>query len=234
LSARNELRSILAPYGGEFLGTFALLFAGTGAVVINDASGGAIGHVGIAVTFGLIVMTMIYAVGDLSGAHLNPAVSVGFWLAGQLPLGKALGYVVAQVAGATAASALLRVLYPEHVTLGATLPALPLVSAFLFEVLLTFFLMFVIIHVSVGAKEMGLMAGVAVGGMVCLAAIFGGPATGASMNPARSLAPALVAAQWRGGWIYLTAPFIGSILAVWSCRLLRSPGCCGPDQGSCD
>jgi aquaporin Z len=101
-------------------------------------------------------------------------------------------------------------------------------------VLLTFLLMFVIIHVSVGAKEKGLMAGVAVGGMVCLAAIFGGPATGASMNPARSLAPALVAGQWRGWWIYMTAPFIGSALAVLSCRLLRSPGCCGPDQGSCD
>jgi aquaporin Z len=234
MSAWEELQQSMAPYGGEFLGTFALLFAGTGAVVINDASGGSITQVGIAITFGLIVMTMIYAVGDLSGAHLNPAVSVGFWLSGQLSLRTAVGYVVAQVAGGISASAMLRAVFPEHTTLGATLPNLAPFGAFAFEVLLTFFLMFVIIHVSVGAKEKGLMAGVAVGGMVCLSAMYGGPATGASMNPARSLAPALVAGQWRGWWIYVTAPFIGSALAVLSCRLLRYPGCCGSDQESCN
>jgi aquaporin Z len=233
VSVRGDARPTLAPYGGELLGTFGLLFAGTGSIVINDASGGVITHVGIAVTFGLIVMTMIYAVGDLSGAHLNPAVSIGFWLSGQLSLKKALGYALAQIFGAVLASAALRVVYPNHTTLGATLPALPLVSAFGFEVLLTFLLMFVIIHVSVGAKEKGLMAGVAVGGIVCLSAMFGGPATGASMNPARSLAPALVAGEWRGLWIYMTAPFVGSTLAVLSCRLLRYPGCCGLDSGSC-
>jgi aquaporin Z len=177
---------------------------------------------------------MIYAVGDISGAHLNPAVSVGFWLAGRLPGGQVLPFIASQILGALSASALLRVIFPQHPTLGATLPALPAVSAFVFEVVLTFLLMFVIIHVSVGAKEKGLMAGVAVGGTVGLAATFAGPATGASMNPARSLAPALLSGTLDGLWIYVTAPFIGAALAVLSCRLLRQEGCCIPDQEACE
>jgi aquaporin Z len=219
-------RLAFGPYVGEFLGTFALLFAGTGAIVVNDVSGGTITHVGIALTFGLIVMTMIYAVGDISGAHLNPAVSIGFWLAGRLPLQQALLYGASQILGALAASGLLCLLFPLHPTLGATLPAMNALQAFVFEVVLSFFLMFVIIHVSVGAKEKGLMAGVAVGGTVGLEAMFAGPVTGASMNPVRSLAPALISGRLGGLWVYLTAPFIGTALAVASCRLLRQAGCC--------
>jgi aquaporin Z len=208
------------------LGTFALIFAGTGAIIVNDVSGGVIGHAGIALTFGLIVMTMIYAVGDLSGAHLNPAVSFGFWIARRLPLREVGLYSLSQLAGALAASLLWRALYPEHPTLGATLPAVRAVKAFGLEIVLTFFLMFVIIHVSSGAKERGLMAGVAVGGMVALAAIFAGPLTGASMNPVRSLAPALVSGNLKQVWIYLIAPFIGAGLAILSCRLMRTADCC--------
>jgi aquaporin Z len=211
---------------GEFLGTFALVFAGTGAIIVNDMSSGVIGHAGIALTFGLIVMTMIYAVGDVSGAHLNPAVSVGFWFAKRLPLREVGLYGLSQLGGALAASFAWRVLYPEHPTLGATLPVVTAAKAFAMEVVLAFFLMFVIIHVAVGAKERGLMAGVAVGGVVALAAMFAGPLTGASMNPARSLAPALVSGNLNEVWIYLSAPFLGAGLAILSCRLMRTEECC--------
>ena len=214
-------------YLGEFLGTFALVFAGTGAIVINDASGGAITHVGIALTFGLVVMAMIYAVGDISGAHLNPAVTIAFWAARRLPANLIPGYVVSQCVGALAASGVVLFLYPDHATLGATLPSLSVAKAFVVEVILTFILMFVIIHVAVGAKEVGLMAGVAVGATVALEAMFAGPATGASMNPARSLGPALMSGQVDTLWLYLVAPVIGSTLAIGTCRLMRDETCCG-------
>jgi len=212
-------------YLGEFLGTFALVFAGTGAIIVNDVSGGVIGHTGIALTLGLIVMTMIYAVGDVSGAHLNPAVSAGFWLARRLPLRELGLYALSQLAGAMAVSLLWKALYPEHPTLGATLPAVAVAKAFILEVVLTFLLMFVIIHVAVGTKERGLMAGVAVGGMVALAGIFAGLITGASMNPARSLAPALVSGNMGQLWIYLIAPVLGACLAILSCRMMRTTDC---------
>lgn len=212
----------------EFLGTFALVFAGTGAIIINDMFGGVITHPGIAITFGLIVMAMIYAVGDISGAHLNPAVTVGFWLAARLPGRHIPRYVISQFLGAFAGSLLLKLIFPQHPTLGSTLPAINLVGAFVFEIVLTFFLMFVIIHVATGAKEKGLMAGVAIGATVALAAMFAGPATGASMNPARSLAPAVFSGTFTHLWIYLTAPFIGSALAIFLCRSMDYEGCC-PD-----
>ena len=216
----------MSRYFGEFLGTFALVWAGTGAIIANDVSAGVIGHAGVALTFGLIVMTMIYALGDISGAHFNPAVSLGFWLARRLPLREVGLYSLSQGAGALVASLAWKVVYPEHPTLGATVPSLAATKAFVLEVVLTFLLMFVIIHVAVGAKERGLMAGVAVGGIVALEAMFAGPITGASMNPVRSLAPALVSGNLGQVWIYLTAPFLGAILAVPSCRLLRDEGCC--------
>jgi aquaporin NIP len=210
----------------EFLGTFGLVFAGTGAIVINDQFGGVITHPGIAISFGLIVMAMIYAVGDISGAHLNPAVTVGFWLAARLPAKNIPGYVISQIMGALAGSLLLKLVFPQHDTLGSTLPAISLIGAFAFEVILTFFLMFVIIHVATGAKEKGLMAGVAIGATVALAAMFAGPVTGASMNPARSLAPAMFSGNFTHLWIYLTAPFIGSVLAIFLCRSMNYEGCC--------
>ena len=224
----------MSRYSGEFLGTFALVFAGTGAIVVNQEYGGVITHVGVALVFGLVVMTMIYAVGDVSGAHLNPAVTVGFWVAGRLSLHRVWPYMASQVAGALVASLLIKFLYPTNQLLGATIPTVLVPKAFLVEVILTFFLMFVIIHVAVGAKERGLMAGIAVGGFVALAALFAGPITGASMNPARSLAPALASGHLEYLWLYLTAPFIGAALAIYSCRLIRTKDCCrveGPVTG---
>ena len=207
-------------YLSEFIGTFALVFAGTGAIIINDQNDGVISHVGVAIAFGLVIMVMIYAVGDISGAHFNPAVSLGFWVAGRFPLREVGFYTASQVLGGVLASSLLAYLLPAHATMGATIPTIPPFKAFLMEFVLTFFLMFVIIHVATGSKEQGTMAGIAIGGTVLLCAMFAGPVTGASMNPARSLAPALVSMTWDGLWLYLTAPFLGAILAVYSWQYL--------------
>ncbi|MDX1650103.1 MAG: aquaporin [Myxococcota bacterium] len=210
----------------EAIGTFALVLVGTGAIVVDDHTGGALGVVGVALAFGLVVTAMIHAVGDVSGAHLNPAVSVGFWLAGRLP-GRRLGpYVTSQLVGAGAASVLLRLAFPAHPTLGATVAAVPAPVAVGVEGVLTFLLMFVILGVSTGAKEKGILAGVAVGATVALGALVGGPLTGASMNPARSLGPALVSGTLGGAWLYVLAPLLGAALAVGGCRGVREPGCC--------
>jgi len=171
-------------------------------------------------------MTMIQSLGDVSGAHLNPAVSFGFWLARRLPGRELGGYVASQALGALGASLAVRALFPEHPTLGATLPTGAVAQSFLLEGLLSFFLMFVILGVSTGAKEKGLLAGVAVGGIVGLGALVGGPISGGSLNPARSLAPALVSGSLASLWIYLSAPPLGAALAVLTCRCVREPGCC--------
>lgn len=213
-------------YIAELIGTFALVFTGTGAIIINDISGGLISHVGIALTFGLIVMSMIYSLGDISGAHINPVVTLGFWVAGRLPRHKIGPYILSQCLGAVLASATLFILFPEHITLGATLPAGSIGQTFILEIILTFFLMFVILNVSTGAKEKGLMAGTAIGATVALAAIFAGPISGASMNPARSLGPALVSGQISELWIYILAPLIGAYLAIVCCRCVQESGCC--------
>lgn len=211
----------------EFLGAFGLVFAGTGAIVINATTGGAIGHAGIALTFGLIVMSMIYTFGDISGAHLNPAVTTAFAAAGRLAWKEVPGYAAAQLGGAIAASGLLKILFPNDSTLGATLPRnLPMQSLVL-EIVLTFLLMLVILSVSTGAKEKGITAGVAIGGVIALEAMFAGPICGASMNPARSLAPALVSGQWQHFWVYLIGPTVGALLAIPACKIVRNPGCCG-------
>jgi aquaporin NIP len=210
----------------EMLGTFGLVFAGTGAIVIDQVSGGAVTHVGIALTFGLIVLAMIYTFGDVSGAHLNPAVTAGFWVAGRLPGRDVFPYIISQVIGAVLASAVLRVLFPRNQLLGATMPAGPDMQSFILEFILTFFLMLTILNVSTGAKEKGITAGIAVGAVIALEAMFAGPICGASMNPARSFAPAMVAGQVEHLWIYLTAPFIGACLAVFACRGCQDPACC--------
>ena len=220
-------------YLAELLGTFTLVFAGTGAIIINDVSGGAVSHVGIALTFGLVVMAMIYTLGDISGAHLNPAVSFGFWIAGRFPGRKVAPYVVSQCLGALLASGLLRFLFPQHSTLGATLPAGTFFQSFVLEIVLTFFLMFVIINVSIDAKEKGLMAGVAIGAMVGLEAMFAGAITGASMNPARSIAPAVVSGHSGALWIYISAPLIGAYLGVLGCRCIQAKGCCEKLKEQC-
>jgi aquaporin NIP len=216
----------------ELFGTFALVFAGTGAIVVNAASGGQVTHVGVALTFGLVVLAMVYAVGDVSGAHLNPAVTVGFAVAGRFPVREIAPYVLAQCAGALLASGSLRFLFPDHPNLGATLPAGTASQSFVFEVVLTLLLMFVALSVATGAKERGLMAGVAVGGVVALEALFAGPVCGASMNPARSLAPAAVSGHVEHLWVYLAAPVAGALCAVPLCGAIHGPGCCRPTGGA--
>jgi aquaporin NIP len=211
----------------EFIGTFSLVFAGTGAIVINDVSGGAVSHVGIAMTFGLVVMAMIYALGDISGAHLNPAVTLGFFAARRLESSLVVPYVLSQFSGAVSASVVLLLLFPQHATLGGTMPAGPSAQSFALEGILTCLLMFVILGVSTGEKEKGITAGIAVGSVVGLEALFAGPISGASMNPARSLAPALVSGHLGGLWIYFVAPVLGALVAVLGCRCVREEGCCG-------
>jgi aquaporin NIP len=210
----------------EFIGTFALVFAGTGAIIINDVSGGAVSHVGIGLTFGLVVLAMIYTLGDISGAHLNPAVSLGFLAARRFPLHCVIPYILSQCAGAFAASGILLFLFPKNAALGATLPAGSAMQSFVLELILTAILMFVILNVSIGAAEKGITAGIAVGAVIGLEAIFAGPICGASMNPARSLAPAVVSQHLSCLWIYLLAPTAGALLAVVGCRCVREEGCC--------
>lgn len=210
----------------EILGTFALVFAGTGAIVINDFSGGAITHVGIALTFGLIVLAMVYTVGDVSGAHLNPAVTIGFWAARRMRGREVLPYMASQFIGAILASGLLRSLFPENKLLGATMPAGSEMQSFVLETVLTFFLMLTILNVSTGSKEKGVTAGIAVGSVIALEAMFAGPVSGASMNPARSLAPALVSGHFEHLWIYLIAPPLGAVAAMFACRGIREKDCC--------
>ena len=208
----------------EALGTFALLFTGCGAIVINQETGGtAVTHVGVALTFGLIVLALIYAFGDVSGAHFNPAVTLGFVAAGRFPLSAVPGYVVAQLAGAVTACGLLRLLFPANARLGATVPAGTPQQSFILELVLTFLLMLVILNVSTGGKEKGITAGIAVGAVIGLEALFAGPICGASMNPVRSFAPALVSGQFQHLWLYLVAPTLGALLAVPACRLVRGP-----------
>lgn len=207
----------------EAFGTFCLVFAGTGAIIVNQVSGGTVTHVGVSMTFGLVVMAMIYGLGDISGAHLNPAVTTGFWLARRFPGRDIPGYLLAQALGAFAASGLLRLLFPTHETLGATVPAGPAWQSFVLEVVLTFILMAVILAVSSGPKEKGLMAGIAVGGVIGLEALFAGPISGASMNPIRSVAPAAVSGHMGTVWIYIAAPALGAALAVPFHRVIASP-----------
>ncbi|MBI5236983.1 MAG: aquaporin [Deltaproteobacteria bacterium] len=214
-------------YIAEFLGTFALVFAGTGAIIINDFTGGEISHVGVSLTFGLVVMSVIYAIGDISGAHLNPAVTFGFWAARRLPGRIVLPYIVSQCSGAISASITLKFLFAGHPTLGASLPAGPVLQSLVLEVILTWLLMFVILNVSTGSKEKGLMAGIAIGSVVGFEALFAGPISGASMNPARSLAPALFTGHLNLVWPYTVAHITGAYLAVLCCACVREKGCCG-------
>jgi aquaporin NIP len=208
----------------ETIGTFALVFAGTSAIVVNVD--GAVSHVGVAFTFGLIVFAMIAAIGDVSGAHLNPAVTIAFWFGRRFPAREVLPYVAAQCLGALLASATVRLLFPTSETLGATLPAGTLLQSWIMEFLLTAGLMFVILGVSTGASEKGITAGLAIGATVALEALFAGPVRGASMNPARSLAPAIMSGHLAALWIYLTAPIAGALLAVFGCCAVREEGCC--------
>ncbi|MDB6171875.1 MAG: family channel protein [Chthoniobacteraceae bacterium] len=213
----------------EFLGTFALVFAGTGAIVIDHATGGTITHAGIALTFGLIVMVMIYTLGDVSGAHFNPAVTTGFALARRFPWKSVPAYLAAQLLGAFFATGLLHLLFPTDATLGATLPAGSPMQSLILEIVLTFLLMVVILSVSTGAKEKGITAGIAVGAVIALEAMFAGPICGASMNPARSLSPAVISGHLEHLWVYFAGPLLGVLLAVPACCAIREADCCSAE-----
>jgi aquaporin Z len=216
-----EFAVMLRKFLAEFLGTFAMVFAGTGAIVINAESGGAITHLGVALTFGLIVLVMIYSLGDVSGAHMNPAVTLAFAVAGLFPFAAVLIYLAAQFSGALLASLTLHLLFPQNINLGATLPAGPPMQSFVLEVILSGILMFVILNVSHGAKEKGITAGIVVGAVIALEALFAGPICGASMNPARSLGPAIVSGHLEHLWIYLVAPVLGMLVAIPLFRVVR-------------
>ena len=208
-------------YIAELIGTFALVFCGTGAIVIDQQTNGQVGHIGIAITFGLIVTAMIYAFGDKSGAHFNPAVTIAFSLATLFPKKEILPYVIAQIIGAFIASGLLALLFPDNINLGATIPSGSNLQSFILEIVLTFILMLVILFTSQGSKETGTMAGIAIGGVVLLEAMFAGPICGASMNPARSLSPAIVSGNVATLWIYLIAPVLGAAFAAFSWEFLE-------------
>ncbi len=212
----------------ELIGTFAMVFCGCGAMTINEITGGSITHVGVAITWGLIVMAMIYAFGEIYGAHFNPAVTVAFAFAKKFEWKHVPRYLLFQTAGAFIAIGILWVLFPESHSYGHTYPAEGFTPwrAFILELLLTFFLMVVIINVSTGSKEIGTMAAIAIGALILLEAMFAGPMTKASMNPARSLAPAVISGNLQHLWLYITAPFIGALLAVMSCKLVKDDQCC--------
>ena len=214
----------------ELIGTFALVFAGCGAIMV-DARTGQLGHVGVAITFGLVIMVMIYAFGHVSGAHFNPAVTFAFALTRHFPWPQACLYWAAQIAGALIAAALLRASLGDVASVGATLPSGSDGQTFLWEVVLTFFLMLVIMAVATDTRAVGEAAAIAIGGTVGLDAMFGGPVSGASMNPARSLGPALVSGDTSALWVYLTAPLLGAALGAVAYQLVRgdsrTPGTSG-------
>lgn len=208
--------------GAELVGTFALVTAGCGAIVV-DSIGGALTHVGVALTFGLIISVMISATGHLSGAHFNPAVTVAFALTRHFAWRDVPVYVGSQLAGATAGALTLRTLFGQAANLGATLPSGSVLQSFGLEILLTAVLMFVIISVATDTRAVGQMAALAIGGTVALDALWGGPISGASMNPARSIGPALIAGVWRDQWLYVVAPLLGAALGAFGYQALRSP-----------
>ena len=206
----------------EAIGAFALVFAGCGAIVTDAEYPGTLGTVGIALVFGLVIMAMVYATGHLSGAHLNPAVTLAFTLTRHLPAREAISYIVAQLLGALAAAALLLAIWPsEPAALGTTLPSVGVGSAFAYEAILTAFLMFTIMAVATDTRAVGAGAAIAIGGVIGLDALFGGPVTGASMNPARSIAPALLTGTFHDLWIYIAAPILGAALGALAYQAVR-------------
>ncbi len=208
----------------EGLAAFALVFAGCGAIITDAIGDGALGTVGVALVFGLVVMAMIYATGHLSGAHINPAVTIAFTLTRHFPGRDAIAYIAAQLAGATVAALVLLWAWPEApADLGATVPSIEVGTALLYEALMTAMLMFVIISVATDTRAVGAGAAIAIGGTVALDAIFGGPLTGASMNPARSFGPAVASGTWTDFWIYLVGPIAGALLGALAYQLVRTP-----------
>ncbi|MGH2841317.1 MAG: MIP family channel protein, partial [Solirubrobacteraceae bacterium] len=208
----------------EGLAAFALVFAGCGAIVTDATRDGALGATGVAAVFGLVIMVMIYATGHLSGAHINPAVTIAFALTRHFPLRDAVAYIGAQLAGATAGALLLLAAWTDKpAALGATIPSIDTGTALLYEIVLTALLMFVIVAVATDTRAVGAAAAIAIGGTVALDALFGGPLTGASMNPARSFGPALAAGEWTDFWIYVVGPVTGAALGAGAYQFIRTP-----------
>ncbi len=206
----------------EGLAAFALVFAGCGAIIADAEYEGSLGTIGVALVFGLVIMAMVYATGHLSGAHINPAVTIAFTLTRHFPARDAVGYVVAQCFGAVVAALLLAALWTgEPAALGATVPTVGQGTALAYEAILTAFLMFVIVAVATDTRAVGAAAAIAIGGTVGLDALFGGPVTGASMNPARSLGPALAAGEWHDLWLYVIGPIAGAAIGALAYHLVR-------------
>jgi aquaporin NIP len=220
----SDRPDLLRRSAAEGIGAFALVFAGCGAIVTDAVHGGTLGAVGVSLVFGLVIMAMVYATGHLSGAHLNPAVTLAFALTRHFPRREALAYVGAQLVGALAAAALLFVVWPSKpASLGATVPSVGAGSAVVYEVVLTAFLMFVIMAVATDTRAVGAGAAIAIGGTVGLDALFGGPITGASMNPARSLGPGLVSGELHDIWVYIVGPTVGAAIGALAYQLVRGP-----------
>lgn len=215
----------------EALGTFWIVFAGTGAIVLNDLSGATF-HMGVALIFGLAVFAMIFALGDISGAHFNPAVTIGLYLAQRISGKTIVPYILSQITGALIASIFLHLLFPAHETLGSTIPTGSLAQSWILESMLTAGLMYVILSVTLspcgttGGSKNKITAAIAIGGVVTLAALFAGSISGASINPARSLGPAVVSGNIEVLWLYFTAPIFGAAIAVLICACSKEPGCC--------
>jgi len=223
----------LRRYAAEFVGTFLLVFAGPGAIVVNEVSGGGVGSLGIGLSFGLAVMAAIYAVGHLSGAHINPAVTLAFALSRHFPWALVPAYIASQLLGACAASALHLALFGDVANLGATVPSGSPLQAALLELVLTLFLMFVVSAVATDVRAVGQAAAIAIGGYVALAATFAGPIAGASMNPARSFGPALLSGTWTAHWAYWIGPLVGAALGALLYRYVREADPPAPgDKGS--
>jgi MIP family channel proteins len=206
----------------EALATFALVFAGCGAIITDARTDGALGPVGVGLVFGLTITVMVYATGHLSGAHINPAVTLAFTLTRHFPARDAAAYIAAQLAGATAAALVLLAAWPDQpAELGATMPTVDAPTALVYEAVMTALLMFVIVAVATDVRAVGAAAAIAIGAAVALDAIFGGPITGASMNPARSFGPALAAGEWHQFWIYVAGPILGATLGAGAYQLIR-------------
>jgi aquaporin NIP len=208
-------------YVAEFIGTFALIFFGTGACIVNETMHGVLGNVGVAICWGLVVMILIYAFGSISGCHINPAVTIGFAINKSFPTNQVLPYIISQSLGGITASFVLKFLFPASIALGGTIPVGTAFQSFILEIILTFFLLLVVLQVAIGSKEQEMFAGIAIGGVVLLEAMFAGPICGASMNPIRSIAPAIASNHLQYLWIYVTAPFLGAIAAVYVHQILK-------------